>query len=280
MFVHIVFVVLPSMSPLLHVIMDFDFTKGGFDARTVMICDQCEREYHVGCLKDQGICDLKELPEGKWFCCVDCSMIHVTLQKLITNRAEMLSDSLLDIIKRKYEEKGLTMDSETGMQWQLLSGKAWHLNDGCLLSKANTMFHECFGPLLEQTGCDLISCMVEGKQMGDREYGGFYCAVLTVNSAIASAGLLRIFGQEVAELPLVATCNDSRGYALDVIFANDLHQLDLSHGSMLLRPFYCWPLCPPIRKGLKNILVMTTAKQNPSIFVLFPGLSSVVHQSN
>ncbi|KAL4188954.1 hypothetical protein AMTRI_Chr08g204640 [Amborella trichopoda] len=191
---------------------DFDFTKGGFDARTVMICDQCEREYHVGCLKDQGICDLKELPEGKWFCCVDCSMIHVTLQKLITNRAEMLSDSLLDIIKRKHEEKGLTMDSETGMQWQLLSGKAWHLNDGCLLSKANTMFHECFGPLLEQTGCDLISCMVEGKQMGDREYGGFYCAVLTVNSAIASAGLLRIFGQEVAELPLVATCNDSRGY--------------------------------------------------------------------
>ena len=35
------------------------FEKEGFSDHTVIICDQCEREYHVGCLRKQGRCDLK-----------------------------------------------------------------------------------------------------------------------------------------------------------------------------------------------------------------------------
>lgn len=33
-----------------------DFDKDGFSDRTVIICDQCEREYHVGCLRKVGAC--------------------------------------------------------------------------------------------------------------------------------------------------------------------------------------------------------------------------------
>jgi hypothetical protein len=38
-----------------------------------------------------------------------------------------------------------------------------------------------------------------------------YCLVLIVNSLVVSAALLRIFGQEVAELPIVATSREYQG---------------------------------------------------------------------
>ena len=44
-----------------------DFEREGFGARTMIICDQCEREFHVGCLKDAGKCELQSLPEGAQF---------------------------------------------------------------------------------------------------------------------------------------------------------------------------------------------------------------------
>lgn len=36
-----------------------DFQRGGFGERTILICDQCEREFHVGCLKEHHGCDLQ-----------------------------------------------------------------------------------------------------------------------------------------------------------------------------------------------------------------------------
>ena len=41
-----------------------DFQRDGFGPNTVLICDQCEREYHVGCLQRAGLADLQALPEG------------------------------------------------------------------------------------------------------------------------------------------------------------------------------------------------------------------------
>ncbi len=41
-----------------------DFERGGFGARTMIICDQCEREFHIGCLKNACHCELDKLPEG------------------------------------------------------------------------------------------------------------------------------------------------------------------------------------------------------------------------
>lgn len=39
-----------------------DFSVENFDERTVLLCDQCE---NVGCLRDSGRYDLKELPRDK-----------------------------------------------------------------------------------------------------------------------------------------------------------------------------------------------------------------------
>lgn len=41
-----------------------DFLRGGFGDRTMIICDQCEREFHIGCLAEHGRARLTELPDG------------------------------------------------------------------------------------------------------------------------------------------------------------------------------------------------------------------------
>ncbi|KAK8593355.1 hypothetical protein V6N12_045437 [Hibiscus sabdariffa] len=148
----------------------------------------------------------QEIPKGKWFCCSDCSRIHSTLQRLLNCGAEKLPDSLLNVIRKKYVEKGLDADINIDVRWRLLSGRFASPETRLFLSQAVSIFHECFDPIVDvTTGPDLIPCMVYGRNLKGQEYGGMYCAVLTINSFVVSAGIIRIFGQQIAELPLVAT---------------------------------------------------------------------------
>ncbi|KAJ8754120.1 hypothetical protein K2173_002018 [Erythroxylum novogranatense] len=189
----------------------YDFSRSGFGPRTIILCDQCEKEFHVGCLRTHKIANLKELPKGKWFCSMDCGRIHTALQKLIVRGAEKLPNLLLDVIRMKHEQKGLGMVSDINVRWRLLSGKLSSRENKLLLSQALNIFQECFDPIVDSTGRDLIPLMVFGKNSKGLDYGGMFCAVLTVNSFVVSAGILRIFGQAVAELPLVATSNGNHG---------------------------------------------------------------------
>ncbi|PIA43573.1 hypothetical protein AQUCO_01900163v1 [Aquilegia coerulea] len=184
------------------------FSRVGFGPRTIILCDQCEKEFHVGCLRDHNMADLKELPKGKWFCCGDCSKINSALQKCVVRGPEDLPDSITKLIKLKREETNSNVD----IKWRLISGKLASSENRSLLSKAVALFHDRFDPIVDAvTGRDLIPCMVYGRNIRDQEFGGMFCAVLTVNSFVVSAGLLRIFGQDVAELPLVATSSDYQG---------------------------------------------------------------------
>ncbi|XP_078427656.1 uncharacterized protein LOC144700125 [Wolffia australiana] len=189
-----------------------DFCKSGFGPRTVLLCDQCEREFHVGCLKEHGMGDFKELPEGTWFCSPDCNRIHTALQRLLAVDAEQLTSIELDIIKEKQEKKGVVPVTDVDMKWRLLSGKTATPDTRLLLSKALSLFHECFDPIIDiATGKDLIPAIVYGRDAREQEFGGMFCSVLTVNSSVVSAGILRVMGCEVAELPLVATNRENQG---------------------------------------------------------------------
>ncbi|XP_062109709.1 uncharacterized protein LOC133821415 isoform X1 [Humulus lupulus] len=79
------------------------------------------------------------------------------------------------------------------------------------LSKSAVIFRECFDPIVARSGRDLIPVMVYGRNISGQEFGGMYCVVLIVRSIVVSAGLLRIFGREVAELPIVATTREHQG---------------------------------------------------------------------
>ncbi|RZB48616.1 Increased DNA methylation 1 isoform B [Glycine soja] len=214
-----------------------DFSRSGFGPRTIILCDQCEKEYHVGCLRDHKMAYLKELPEGNWLCCNDCTRIHSTLENLLVKGAERLPESLLGVIKKKQEEKGL--EPIIDVRWRLLNGKIASPETRPLLLEAVSIFHECFNPIVDAaSGRDLIPAMVYGletpfkpffvfifslffvsikvpstyrRNVRGQEFGGMYCALLIVNSSVVSAGMLRIFGSDVAELPLVATSNGNHG---------------------------------------------------------------------
>ncbi|XP_020672201.1 uncharacterized protein LOC110092139 [Dendrobium catenatum] len=189
-----------------------DFSRSGFDRRTVIICDQCETEYHVGCLKDHDMADLQVLPEGEWFCRPDCSRIHAALHELLRQGPEILEESDANIIKKKLDEKGLSSEATADLKWRLLSNKKDSTDNELLLSQAVSIFQESFDPIVDPiSGRDLIPFMVYGRNMRDQDFGGVYCMVLTVKSSVISAGLLRVLGCDIAELPLVATRRENQG---------------------------------------------------------------------
>ncbi|XP_019199497.1 PREDICTED: uncharacterized protein LOC109193127 [Ipomoea nil] len=190
-----------------------DFSTSGFGPQTVIICDQCEKEYHVKCLKEHNMDDLKELPKDKWFCCEECNSIHYTLQKLVSDGEQSLPDSLMGIIKEKIKAKNLEDNSINDVKWRLLSGKNSTEETRVWLSGAVSIFHDSFDPIADSSTSrlDLIPTMVYGRNFKDQDFGGMLCAILMVNSLVVSAGVIRIFGKEVAELPLVATSLDCQG---------------------------------------------------------------------
>ncbi|CAL5357813.1 unnamed protein product [Camellia sinensis] len=162
-----------------------NFSVENFDERTVTLYDQCEKEYHVGCLRDSGLCDLKELPRDKWFCCDDYNRIHVALQNLVLVGAEMIPASVSYAIHRKHVEKGFTDGvSNDDVQWRILSRRSRYPDHLPVLSSREIYL---------------------GKN-----FGGMYCVILIVKSVV-SVGLLRIFGRKVTELPLVATSGENQG---------------------------------------------------------------------
>lgn len=69
-----------------------EFERDGFGDRTVIICDQCEREFHVGCLRSSGRADLHELPEGDWFCSTECGVISQVLRSSVAGGITPLSE--------------------------------------------------------------------------------------------------------------------------------------------------------------------------------------------
>ncbi|KAE8733081.1 Cyclin-dependent kinases regulatory subunit 1 [Hibiscus syriacus] len=197
------------------------FSKLRFGPRTVILCDQCEREYHVGCLRDHDIDDLKELPKGKWFCCADCNRIHTALQKLIVRGEENIPDSSLHVVRKKHAESSFESKAKLDIRWRVLSGKMVSSDDTRVtLSKAVAIFHERFDPISDSGSSkgDLIPSMVYGKTFKGQDFSGMYCAILTVNQVVVSAGIFRIFGQQVAEIPLVATSSESQGQVINTTF--------------------------------------------------------------
>ncbi|KAJ8749990.1 hypothetical protein K2173_013905 [Erythroxylum novogranatense] len=197
---------------------EHDF-ENGFGPRTVIICDQCEKEHHVGCLKDNKIEDLKELPKGDWFCCSGCARMYSALQKLVIRGEEKLPDSCLNVIKKRVGDNATEMGDNLDVRWRFLNGRRNCSDDAkSLLSDAVAIFHERFDPIVvkrsasEGGNIDLIPSLVFGENdVKTQELGGMHCAVLLVNHVVVSAAIVRILGEELAELPLVATSSKSQG---------------------------------------------------------------------
>ncbi|CAK9222694.1 unnamed protein product [Sphagnum troendelagicum] len=188
----------------------WEFSKSGFDARTMLLCDQCEQEYHVGCLKEHGLEDLKELPHGEWFCKQDCRAINNILALLVANGPESLFDSVISKFLESRQRQGSVDEqaepSSPSFEWQILHGRGGNAANGRTLAEAVDIFSECFGSIKDATtGRSLIPLMVHSRSMKDHNFEGIFCVVLKRNDKVVSTALFRIFGRHLAEVPIVAT---------------------------------------------------------------------------
>lgn len=205
----------------------YDFNENGFDDRTVIVCDQCEKEYHIGCLREQKIDDLKELPAGKWFCHPTCYQLHCALKLLAACGSFNISDRLMDIIKMKSDNSD-SADSVTdpNVKFILIRGKKVTTEaQKSLLKEAVEIFHDQFNPIIDSvTGGDFIKSMAYGLTMGASDFSGVHCAMLTKDSKVVTAGLFRVFGRDMIELPIAATRQSYQGKGYFQLFYSCLEK--------------------------------------------------------
>nr|XP_024393617.1 uncharacterized protein LOC112290960 [Physcomitrium patens]PNR40773.1 hypothetical protein PHYPA_018176 [Physcomitrium patens] len=239
----------------------WNLSKTGFvDGMTILVCDQCGREYHVSCLKDSGVDDLNELPEGEWFCQKDCKVIDEILTQLVANGPELLSNSIIsELLESRQQQSSVKVKLESSnprFGWQILCGEGGSSANVQTLAEAANIFTECSDPIRDaKTGKNLIPLMVQSRRAKDHDFEGVFCVVLKLNEKVVSAALLQIFGREIAEVPLIATSLPHQGQG------------------------FCKALMTTIERllGVLSVerLVLPTAKNTESIWINKFGFSRV-----
>ncbi|KAL6649737.1 hypothetical protein ACP70R_013961 [Stipagrostis hirtigluma subsp. patula] len=207
---------------------DYDPDTSQFTEKTVMYCDQCEREYHVGCIRNRGH-QLSCRPEGCWLCSRGCSKIFQHLQKLIGKSVPTAIEGLSCTILRFYRhgsDHG-DYDDETMAEHH---GK---------LRIALDVLHECFVTIIEpRTQSDLSEDIVFSRESELRRlnFRGFYTILLQKGGELVSVGTFRVCGMKFAELPLVGTRVAYRRQGMCRLLMNELEKLlsDLGVERLLL----------------------------------------------
>ncbi|XP_051148665.1 uncharacterized protein LOC127263602 [Andrographis paniculata] len=219
------------------------FSKNIFDDHTIMICEQCEREFHVGCLRQEEMDDLRALPEDEWFCCAECKRIHSTLQKFVSNCDMELPETVVEILKKKVKGKASKQSPNySNMKWRILKPDSNSEDNRAWLSTVKTILEHQF-PDLKLSKVDvspgelLIHPMVFGEKIDWHDFFGMHSAALMIKSEIVCVAIFRVFGEEVAELPLVATAkgNKKKGYGRTLLLCIE-HLLSILKVKILILP--------------------------------------------
>ncbi|KAK1429441.1 hypothetical protein QVD17_11650 [Tagetes erecta] len=196
-----------------------EFSEYGFCDRTSIICNQCEKEYHIGCLRKEMHIDLKELPAGNWFCTTECKNLFSSLRLLVSVSPLNVKHDYMQIVQNKFKDSDANNITNGDIQWIIFNGKDAYEEKHPLVRQVVDMFHDCFRPIIDPvTKKDFISSMAHGKKIGSLDFSGVYTALLTIDSKVISAGMFRVFGCEFAELPFVATSRSNQGKGFFQVF--------------------------------------------------------------
>ena len=173
-----------------------DFQAGGFGPRTVLLCDQCEREFHVQCLHDAKRATLTALPPGAWFCQGHCEAIARGLAQLVAAGEQPLGGS-------------------HGRRYTLHILRGAHGGDSCgeALDAVQRLLCDSFDPIMDTASdLDLLPLMVAASstESQDHSFTTMHAALLRCDGQPVCGALFRVFDASLAELPLVATAADAR----------------------------------------------------------------------
>uniref|UniRef100_A0ACD5WP71 Uncharacterized protein n=1 Tax=Avena sativa TaxID=4498 RepID=A0ACD5WP71_AVESA len=196
----------------------YDPDANQFTEKTIMYCDQCECEYHVGCIRNKSD-QLSCCPEGCWFCSRGCSEIFQHLQNLIgkpiPTPVEGLSCTILKFDRENISDD-VNFDNEKMAEQY---GK---------LCIALDVLHECFVTIIEpRTRRDITEDIVFNRESELRRlnFRGFYTIFLQKDGELISVGTFRICGKKFAELPLIGTRVQYRRQGMCRLIMNELEKL-------------------------------------------------------
>ncbi|KAF8397268.1 hypothetical protein HHK36_016178 [Tetracentron sinense] len=197
---------------------EFNENTEQFTDKTVLYCDQCEREYHVGCLRKLGRMKLDSCPMGNWFCSKKCEKIFLGLHKLLGKPIAVGVDCLSWTILKSMKDDSWELDAS------ITEAMAEHHSK---LNVALGVMHECFKPVKEsRTKRDLFEDVIfsRGSELNRLNFRGFYTVLLERKDELISVATVRIYGEKVAEMPLVGTRVQYRRLGMCRILMNELEK--------------------------------------------------------
>ncbi|XP_038980228.1 uncharacterized protein LOC103711112 isoform X2 [Phoenix dactylifera] len=195
-----------------------------FTEETMLYCDECEREYHVGCLQEKRLQRLSHCPPGNWFCSKKCSKIFYRLRKLLGKSHPTSVEGLSWTLLRCCRENGVDLDKFD------LETMAEHHSKLCI---ALDVLHECFVAMIEpRTNSDVVADLLFNKEseLNRLNFWGFYTMLLERGDELISVATFRVYGEKVAEMPLVGTRIQYRRQGMCRLLMNELEKLLSSLG--------------------------------------------------
>ncbi|CAL9193155.1 unnamed protein product [Musa hybrid cultivar] len=189
-----------------------------FSAKTMLYCDQCERKYHVGCLRRRGT-NLKHCPTGNWFCSKKCSEIFLHLRNLLGKSNPTTKEGFSWILLRSKTETDANLNQ---IDFATVSRNCRKLHI------AQKLLHECFVSIIEpRTQSDLLADLLMNKEseLNRLNFWGFYTMLLVRGDEIISMATFRVYGEKVAEMPLVGTRAKYRRQGMCHIILDELEKL-------------------------------------------------------
>ncbi|XP_065847829.1 increased DNA methylation 1-like [Euphorbia lathyris] len=199
-------------------------TEFSIEDDAVLNCTQCERKCHIWCIRNRGITCLKNIPRGNWFCTKKCKEIFLGLNELLGKPIPVGSSNLTWTL--------LKPDHSDSHKLDTLSDEAW-IENCSKLNIAVDMMHECFEPVQDpHTKRDLLKDVIFNKrsELKRLNFGGFYTVILQKDDEFISVATIRVYGEKVAELPLVGTRCHYRRLGMCRILMNVLEKKLLELG--------------------------------------------------
>uniref|UniRef100_A0A0A0L0H9 PHD-type domain-containing protein n=1 Tax=Cucumis sativus TaxID=3659 RepID=A0A0A0L0H9_CUCSA len=192
---------------------DFDDQVSSFDTSFVR-CVQCEQNVHIGCVKSIQVLEdsNQTIDRENWFCTRRCEDIHMGLQNLLWKQIPV-------------------GDARENLTWTLMKHCPYKVSEHNRkkLNKALGVMHKSFRPVKDPiTKNDLIEDVFLSKRSESKRlnFEGFYTAILERKNTVVTVATVRVYGDEVAEIPLVATRLKYRRHGMCRRLLNELeHQL-------------------------------------------------------
>ncbi|KAK9734681.1 hypothetical protein RND81_04G156600 [Saponaria officinalis] len=179
-----------------------------------LCCYQCERRYHPSCKKDRDMA----IPGENWFCCKTCELIHWGLQQLL-NKPFLVGHDDLTCTLVKPKQCQMEDDNDHDLvAWAEIYSK---------LGVALEVMHECFETVKDtQSKRDLVedALFCRGSKLNRLNFKGFYTVLLERNDELISVAILRIYGDKVAEIPLIGTRFQHRRLGMCRILMNEIEK--------------------------------------------------------